>query len=563
MVNAWEVASIVAVVAGIVGFFTVLRGSAFAAHAIPNGSFAGAAGASLIGASTLVGLGVFALAGAIGISVLGRRARHDVAVTAADSWSRCSRLGARCSSASSTQYAQRRSTRCCSARCSASAPARRSVPDRRSLATAVCVVAIAACSTGRCCSPRLKTCPRSREARGISPTFGMELAFLGDAGARHGDDGIPVVGTLLIFSADDRNAAGRRALADRPAARCAMGALGRDRAGDQPSGASIAAAYATDYPVGFFVGGTLSAVLLRRAGRPRLRVERTPRRPRRTEYVGAREPGLKALVSRRMSGAEHEPRALVRARGCCAHRRAAGYRRGGARRAVLELLDTQECARSAVEIEDLLRRQSVAGRAVSRASIYRILDQLEALGLVARLEVGQGVVRFEAAREGVGHHHHLICDVCGTLTPFTDPELERAIEGLSQRVALRVSEHEVVLHGACSDCSRCATRRSASRPLCRTPPIDLEDHTVPQRSSYTEGTLAWVDLQTTDVNAAKGFYAQPLRRAVLRHRPADAAGGATRSRCSRASPSPRSRRSRRTWCRTGSRFGLEHVHRNG
>ena len=45
MVNAWEVASIVAVVAGIVGFFTVMRGSAFAAHAIPNGSFAGAAGA--------------------------------------------------------------------------------------------------------------------------------------------------------------------------------------------------------------------------------------------------------------------------------------------------------------------------------------------------------------------------------------------------------------------------------------------------------------------------------------------------------------------------------------
>ena len=37
MVNAWTVASIVAVVAGLVGFFTVLRGSAFVAHAIPNG----------------------------------------------------------------------------------------------------------------------------------------------------------------------------------------------------------------------------------------------------------------------------------------------------------------------------------------------------------------------------------------------------------------------------------------------------------------------------------------------------------------------------------------------
>jgi Fur family ferric uptake transcriptional regulator len=131
----------------------------------------------------------------------------------------------------------------------------------------------------------------------------------------------------------------------------------------------------------------------------------------------------------------------------------AGYRRGGARQAVLELLDGQPCARSAVEIEDLLRRRTPGARAVSRASIYRILDQLEALGLVARLEVGQGVVRFEAVRDGSGHHHHLICDVCGTLTPFTDPELERAIDRLSERVALRVSEHEVVLHGECADCS--------------------------------------------------------------------------------------------------------------
>ncbi len=62
MVNAWIVATIVAVVGGAVGFFIVLRGSAFVAHAIPNGSFAGAAAASLIGISTLLGLGVFSLA---------------------------------------------------------------------------------------------------------------------------------------------------------------------------------------------------------------------------------------------------------------------------------------------------------------------------------------------------------------------------------------------------------------------------------------------------------------------------------------------------------------------
>jgi Fur family ferric uptake transcriptional regulator len=131
----------------------------------------------------------------------------------------------------------------------------------------------------------------------------------------------------------------------------------------------------------------------------------------------------------------------------------AGYRRGGARLTVLELLDRQPCALSAIEIEDALRNRGHGARAVSRASVYRILDELEALGLVTRLDVGQATVRFEAMREGSGHHHHLVCDHCGTLTPFTDAELERTIQHVSERVPLAVSEHEIVLHGACNNCA--------------------------------------------------------------------------------------------------------------
>jgi zinc/manganese transport system permease protein len=83
MVDTWLAASMVAVVAGVVGFFAVLRGSAFVAHAIPQGAFAGAAGAALIGADTILGLGVFSLLGALGIGWLGKRGRHDVATALA------------------------------------------------------------------------------------------------------------------------------------------------------------------------------------------------------------------------------------------------------------------------------------------------------------------------------------------------------------------------------------------------------------------------------------------------------------------------------------------------
>lgn len=127
----------------------------------------------------------------------------------------------------------------------------------------------------------------------------------------------------------------------------------------------------------------------------------------------------------------------------------AGYRRGGARCAVLDLLDQQTCALSALEIEDILRTRE---RRVSRASVYRILEELESVGAVQRVDIGHNLVRYEPVRGDRAHHHHLVCDRCGTLQPFSDPDLERAIARLSRRVPLAVSDHEVVLHGACADC---------------------------------------------------------------------------------------------------------------
>jgi Fur family ferric uptake transcriptional regulator len=123
---------------------------------------------------------------------------------------------------------------------------------------------------------------------------------------------------------------------------------------------------------------------------------------------------------------------------------------GQARHALIELLDSQTCALSAIEIEGALRGSD---RPVGRASIYRILDELERLHLIQKIQIGQTMARYEPIRTGDGHHHHLVCDNCGTVTPFTDPDLELAIQKLSRRVPMRVQEHEIVLHGACQDCS--------------------------------------------------------------------------------------------------------------
>lgn len=126
-----------------------------------------------------------------------------------------------------------------------------------------------------------------------------------------------------------------------------------------------------------------------------------------------------------------------------------GRHSGQARRALVQLLDGQTCALSAIEIEDQLRTGT---RPVARASIYRILDELERLRLVQRVQVGHDVTRYEPLRSGAGHHHHLVCDSCGAVTPFTDEGLEETIRELSRRLPMRVADHEIVLHGACEIC---------------------------------------------------------------------------------------------------------------
>jgi len=136
--------------------------------------------------------------------------------------------------------------------------------------------------------------------------------------------------------------------------------------------------------------------------------------------------------------AEHAERRLAEA----------GFRRGGARSAIIALLDAQECALSAYDIEDALRGE----RGVARASVYRVLDDLVGLGLVTRIEVGQGTARYEAARPGGDHHHHMVCDRCGEVQPFAAADLERAVDRLAARVAFDVAEHEIVLHGECAEC---------------------------------------------------------------------------------------------------------------
>lgn len=124
----------------------------------------------------------------------------------------------------------------------------------------------------------------------------------------------------------------------------------------------------------------------------------------------------------------------------------AGFRAGGARRQVIDLLGSEPCAITALEIDRRLD-------SVGRASVYRTLEQLEGLRLAQRVEIGGDAAGYERI-DPDDHHHHLLCERCGRLDPFCSEALESAIEAVGRRSRFAVTAHDVVLRGTCDSCRK-------------------------------------------------------------------------------------------------------------
>lgn len=87
MVHAFEAGTIIAIVAGAIGYFVVLRGTAFAAHALSHIGFAGATGAVVLSLNPIIGLLAFTLGAGVTIGALGSRLRErDVTIGIVLAW---------------------------------------------------------------------------------------------------------------------------------------------------------------------------------------------------------------------------------------------------------------------------------------------------------------------------------------------------------------------------------------------------------------------------------------------------------------------------------------------
>lgn len=118
-----------------------------------------------------------------------------------------------------------------------------------------------------------------------------------------------------------------------------------------------------------------------------------------------------------------------------------------------KILETMEKAKKHhLSAEDIYRILLDAGEEIGLATVYRVLTQFEAAGLVVRhhFEGGQSIFELDT---GV-HHDHLVCVKCGRVEEFVDDNIEIRQEEIAKQAGYTITDHILNIYGICGQCQK-------------------------------------------------------------------------------------------------------------
>lgn len=130
--------------------------------------------------------------------------------------------------------------------------------------------------------------------------------------------------------------------------------------------------------------------------------------------------------------------------------RAAGLKVTLPRLKILEMLESSEARH--LSAEEIYRELKDAGEDIGLATVYRVLTQFEAAGLVTRHHFEGGHAVFEIERGE--HHDHMVCVQCGMVSEFEDQTIEARQRQRAEELGFRLIEHSLIMYGECQkrDC---------------------------------------------------------------------------------------------------------------
>lgn len=117
---------------------------------------------------------------------------------------------------------------------------------------------------------------------------------------------------------------------------------------------------------------------------------------------------------------------------------------------VLELFQTStERHLSADEVYRLLSQNQAD---IGLTTVYRVLSQLEAAGLLTRtgFQPERAIYELNDGR----HHDHLVCTACGRVEEFEERIIEKRQQEVAESRGFRLVEHALYLYGICSECRK-------------------------------------------------------------------------------------------------------------
>ncbi|HSX71732.1 MULTISPECIES: ferric iron uptake transcriptional regulator [Pseudomonas] len=111
---------------------------------------------------------------------------------------------------------------------------------------------------------------------------------------------------------------------------------------------------------------------------------------------------------------------------------------------ILQMLDSATSGQRHMSAEDVYKALMEAGEDVGLATVYRVLTQFEAAGLVERHNFDGGHAVFELADSG--HHDHMVCVDSGEVIEFFDPEIEKLQKEIVKQHGFELVDHNLVLY---------------------------------------------------------------------------------------------------------------------
>lgn len=124
---------------------------------------------------------------------------------------------------------------------------------------------------------------------------------------------------------------------------------------------------------------------------------------------------------------------------------------------ILEILENSKTRH--LSAEDIYRTLLDSNEDIGLATVYRVLTQFEAAGLVTRHHFEDGMAVFEL-NHGT-HHDHIVCLDCGRVEEFMDSGIEERQNAVAQRLGFSIQDHSLILYGHCRR-NNCANKKKAS-----------------------------------------------------------------------------------------------------